>query len=261
MRVTDRKFLIGLVLALVWYIPETLAQERTVEFKQELRTQVTESFYSHFEYPVFDDSEFGIQTRKTRKVLNSVVNYEYGATSREGRVTVVFSVYRGGTITRPAVVKGLCPEIDKAVRQAMKQVGRDVHLHPRYNDAEYLMTFYISPDVSKQTKVKSDEKIYIKPEYPAIPQGGDEGLMEYVRHHIRYPQRAMEESRTGTVETIFIVDEEGYVEAGCVYCGGSADFDRAALRLVAGIPPMEPATENGQAVKSYWTWPVVFNIR
>ncbi len=261
MSVIERKFWIGLVLALVLYVPENSAQERTLEFKQDLRAQVTESFYSHFEYPVFDDSEWGVKTRKTRKALNSMINYEYGATSREGRVTVVFSVYRGGAITRPAVVKGLCPEIDKAVRQAMKQVGREVRLHPRYNDAEYLLTFYISPDVSKQTKVKSDERIYLKPEYPAIPQGGDEGLREYVRNHFLYPQRAMEEGRTGTVETHFIVDEEGYVEAGCVYCGGSADLDRAALRLVAGIPPMEPATENGQSVKSYWTWPVVYNIR
>lgn len=230
--------------------------EYRMGFKASLRQAVNRSFYEYFEYPEIRE-DLVVKKRSRRQI----VQYDYGEEAREGRVTVLFSVYRNGRITRIQVVKGLCPEIDREVRRAMKSVAYDLRLDGRFNDAEYIQSFYVSPDGRKRTEVQSEEKVYIKAEEPAVPQGGREGLSQFVRDHLEYPQRALENNQSGVVETNFLVDEEGYVAAGFVYCSGNSDLDREALRLVAQMPQMTPARQNGQAVKSWWTWPVVFSVR
>ena len=233
--------------------PRLFVPEARSGFKDGLRQPLNDAFYARFEYP----SRIKTGHRKGYKILH----YDYGQEKTEGYVWVIYSVYRFGQVTRCEVVRGLCPEIDKAVRLAVRQASRDIDPGNRYNDAEYLQRFYISADGSRQSRVQPGEAIYIRSEEPAQPQGGREGLAAYVAGHMEYPQRSLENGVSGTVEAEFIVDEEGLVEAGCVYSGTSADLDRSALRLVAGIPPMTPARQDGKPVKSWWTWPVVYRIR
>ena len=238
------------------------ADDDVVTFKVPLRMAVEDAFYEAFRYPteVLDKSPEGVKRKKSRDAWRNVIEYDYGEEFTEGRVTVLYSVYRFGRISRPVVVKGLCPEIDKAVKKAMKQVCQRVTVDTRYNDAEYIQTFWISPDGSVKTRVQADETVLMRPEEPSMPQGGKEGLVDFVAKNQRYPDRAREAGMQGTVETQFIIDEEGYVLAGCVYSSESADLDCAALKVVASIPQMTPACHHGVPVKSYWTWPIVYRL-
>jgi len=242
--------------------PQRVPQENYISFKTDLRRDVTEAFYAAFQYPasVLDTSAVARKQKKNRDGWRNVWNYEYGKESFEGRVTVLYSVYRFGKLSRPVVVKGLSPEIDKAVLKAMKQVCSKVTADKKYNDTEYIQTFYITPDGSRKTVIDADETVLLNPEEPSIPEGGRDGLTDFVAKNQRYPERAAESGAQGTIETNFVIDEEGYVLAGCVYSTDCADLDCAALKLVAKIPQMTPAIHKGTQVKSFWTWPIVYKL-
>lgn len=224
-----------------------------------LHAQVNEAFYKAFEYPEIKATpEFD----KVNKALDRVFNYPKEDSIRyEGRIVLRFSVYRIGRISHVSVVKGLCPEIDKAARKALMSLRNELKFSKEYRNKVYIQSFYISKDGSIQTQLSADEPVYALPEKPAQPVGGEAALMQFLADELQYPRDAMTARMQARVLVQFVVDEQGEVAFGYLNASdetGVLDFE--AARLVGNIPAMTPAYHEGKAVKCAWLVPVVFQL-
>lgn len=105
----------------------------------------------------------------------------------------------------------------------------------------------------KEVVMKAAEKM---PKYP----GGEKAMMDYLRNHITYPQKACEEKIEGCVIVRFVVQKDGSI--------GDIEFvrsvhpllDEEAKRLVKGMPKFEPGTVGGEPVNVWYTMPIVFKL-
>jgi protein TonB len=93
-------------------------------------------------------------------------------------------------------------------------------------------------------------------------EGGLKALYQFVASRLRYPQRAIEEGREGTVHVKFIVDEKGKVGSITLQNNLGFGLDEEALRVVSMIPDFKaPAKVNGKPVKMYYQLPIRFKYR
>ena len=224
-----------------------------------LHAQVNEGFYKAFEYP---EIKTDVTETKVNQVVDWLLNYPSEDSLRyEGRIVLRFSVYRIGRISHVSVVKGLCPEIDKAARRALLSLRNDLKFSKEYRNKVYIQSFYISKDGSIKTELSADEEIYALPDTPSKPQGGEAALMQFLADELQYPREAMTARMQGRVLVQFVVDKQGDVAFGYLNASdetGALDFE--AARLVGNIPTMTPAYHEGKPVMSAWLVPVVFQL-
>ncbi|RAK66671.1 TonB family protein [Hymenobacter edaphi] len=95
---------------------------------------------------------------------------------------------------------------------------------------------------------------------PAV-EGGVASLSRFLGQNIRYPVAALQGRTEGKLMVLFEVSEAGRVENPVVIQSVSPEIDAEALRVVAKLPPMYPALEEGQPVRSYLIVPVSFKIK
>jgi periplasmic protein TonB len=93
-------------------------------------------------------------------------------------------------------------------------------------------------------------------------EGGLRALHQFVASRLRYPQRAIEEGKEGTVHVKFIVDEKGKVGNITLQNHLGFGLDEEAQRVVSMIPDFKaPAKVNGKPVKMYYQLPIRFKYR
>ena len=93
-------------------------------------------------------------------------------------------------------------------------------------------------------------------------EGGLKALHQFVASRLRYPQKAIDEGREGTVHVKFIVDEKGKVVNIVLQNNLGFGLDEEALRVVSMIPNFKsPAKVGGQPVKMYYQLPIRFKYR
>ena len=87
-------------------------------------------------------------------------------------------------------------------------------------------------------------------------------LFKAINHHIKYPQRAIEENSQGRVFVGAVVEVDGTVTNIHIIRGADRFLDRAALRAVrnAKLPQLNPATDNGETVRCVITIPITFSL-
>ncbi|MGY3089817.1 protein TonB [Hymenobacter sp. UYAg731] len=103
------------------------------------------------------------------------------------------------------------------------------------------------------------DSVFINPEVRPQFVGGDRAFAEYLGHHIRYPQQALQRHISGRVFVNFILSAQGKVQDAHVVSGPGNGLNDEALRLVWLMPPWEPARSNGQPVRVACTVPISFN--
>ncbi len=91
-------------------------------------------------------------------------------------------------------------------------------------------------------------------------EGGLPGWARYLNKNLKYPERALNNNKTGTVVIQFIVDKEGNVIAPHIYRSVEYSLDQAALDIIRKSPRWTPAVQNGRKVKSYKRQPIVFKL-
>lgn len=96
------------------------------------------------------------------------------------------------------------------------------------------------------------------PEYP----GGQTALANYINSNLTYPQSAVDNGTSGTVQVTFIVDEHGKIVNPQVTSGKQLGDGLADETLVAlyKMPLWTPGTVNGKKVKTRMTLPVTFEL-
>ena len=94
-----------------------------------------------------------------------------------------------------------------------------------------------------------DEVFVIVEEIPEFP-GGEDALRKYLIEHTKYPKNARRNKISGTVNVLFVIDENG--EIGDVLVSNSVDptLDKEAIRVVKNMPNWIPGKIRGKPVKS-----------
>lgn len=94
----------------------------------------------------------------------------------------------------------------------------------------------------------------------ASPQAGYTSLYEYFSLNLKFPEKAKEDSVTGTVLVEFVVSEKGKIEKIKVIKGLSTELDIEAKRLISEMPDWKPASINGKCVSTKLTLPLSFSL-
>lgn len=114
--------------------------------------------------------------------------------------------------------------------------------------------------VGYQQKPDNEEEPYTEvDQMPQFP-GGSKALMEYIHKNIRYPEDAKRNKTEGRVIARFTVKEDGNIENVNIVRGISSSLDAEAIRVLSDMPKWQPGMQDGKAVPTLYTVPVVFRI-
>lgn len=136
-------------------------------------------------------------------------------------------------------------------------------------DSEYIAQDSVDESISNlnsnRAKIKkhvhhkkhNDEKVYeVVEQMPSFP-GGQEALMTYINHNIKYPE---EDCGQGRVTVSFIVEKDGSITNATIRRSVDPAFDREALRVVSSMPKWIPGKNNGRKVRVRFNVPVQFKL-
>lgn len=115
-----------------------------------------------------------------------------------------------------------------------------------------------APVVEEKPQPKNEpEKVFEAVEQQAAFKGN---VNKWLSSHINYPPAAADAGVQGKVLVRFIVNKDGSVSDVTVLKGVDRDLDKEAVRAVSSMPKWQPGKNNGVAVRSYFTLPVVFRL-
>ena len=86
-------------------------------------------------------------------------------------------------------------------------------------------------------------------------------MSRWLSEHIRYPERAINARREGTVRVIFLVDEDGSISNVDVPRPISFQLDEEAKRVVSSMPKWKPARYKGKAIPYAYVMPIRFMLQ
>ena len=118
------------------------------------------------------------------------------------------------------------------------------------------VTMMYAQNDAPESGVVTVEKPDKLPEYPS----GMEGLMLFLSHNLKYPQKALDENVEGTVMVQFVVAKDGWIKDAKVLRSVSPEIDEEALRVVSYMAKWKPAIKDGQPVQCMYTLPLRFKI-
>ena len=95
---------------------------------------------------------------------------------------------------------------------------------------------------------------YTKAEFP----GGYEKMNRFIEKHKRYANKEDEHFQVGIVYVSFIVEKDGSIDSVKLAQPLSEYYNREAMRLISSMPKWKPATQNGQPVRTQFTFPIKF---
>ncbi len=95
---------------------------------------------------------------------------------------------------------------------------------------------------------------------PEFPDGGQSGLMDYLKKNIQYPEAAKKAGVQGRVILQFVVDKDGSIDNVSVLRGVNPDLDKEAIRVVSHMPNWKPGMQKGKPVKVKYTVPIAFSL-
>ena len=94
------------------------------------------------------------------------------------------------------------------------------------------------------------------PEFP----GGAQGLLDFMRKNMTYPDEAKANNIQGRVMVSFVVNEDGLLSDFSIAKSANDELDNEALRMAKSMPNWKPGTKDGKPVKVRYQIPVNFRL-
>ena len=113
----------------------------------------------------------------------------------------------------------------------------------------------------KPVEKPKPEEIFTAVEQPPTFPGGEAAMMKWLSNNLRYPDAAQQNGISGRVIVSFVVEKDGSISQASVAKGVDKDLDAEAIRVVKKMPKWQPGKNNGQAVRTKFTLPVVFKLQ
>lgn len=112
-----------------------------------------------------------------------------------------------------------------------------------------------------EPKKPEPEKVFEAVEQQAQFPGGPGALNSWLSKNLNYPELAQQNGVEGKVIVQFVVEKDGSISSPVIARGVDKDLDREAIRVVRKMPKWSPGKNNGVAVRSKFTLPVVFRLQ
>jgi len=97
------------------------------------------------------------------------------------------------------------------------------------------------------------------PEMPQFP-GGPAEYLNYLKKHIKYPSRALEDGIQGTLKVSFVVNFDGTITDIKILNKLGYGMDEEAMRVFKSMPPWKPGRQSDKPVSVRLVYPVTFDI-
>lgn len=113
-----------------------------------------------------------------------------------------------------------------------------------------------------QGELTSDGRTYTYSKLVTLPtyEGGDEGIVKYLKKNIRYPLAASKDRAEGMVLVEFIVEPDGSTSHLVIIKGVHDSCDKEAKRVISQMKAWTPATHRGKPVPIKVVQPVRFTL-
>jgi len=85
-------------------------------------------------------------------------------------------------------------------------------------------------------------------------------ILRYIYQNIQYPPLALKQRINGRVICSFIINEDGSISDVALIQGVYIFLDEEVLRVINSMPLMNPAKQDGKAIKIKIIMPVVFRL-
>lgn len=112
-----------------------------------------------------------------------------------------------------------------------------------------------------EPKKPEPEKVFEAVEQQAQFPGGQGALNSWLGKNLNYPALAQENNIQGKVIVQFVVEKDGSISNIVIARGVDKELDKEAVRVVKKMPKWQPGKNNGVAVRSKFTLPVVFKLQ
>jgi len=114
-------------------------------------------------------------------------------------------------------------------------------------------------EVGNDGEPNKEEVFTIVEQMPEFP-GGREGMFNYLRKNLIYPEKSKKEGVEGKVIVNFTINKKGKVIDVKVVQSVSDDIDTAAIKLVEDMPKWKPGTQEGIPVLVSFNLPLKFAL-
>ena len=202
--------------------------------------------------------------------VNSELRYPQEAMEKgiTGKVTVVFTIAKDGSVTSTKVTECSYPELEK---EALRVIAKSPKWTPGKSNGEPVDVQYILPIVFDNKKAKvpgagaptDSDSSYTEPQFVS-PDTGKNSHTEFTKwyfYRVKYPDEAKKEGIQGRGKIAFEITVTGDLENVRIVQGAHPLLDSAAIKVVRNSPRWKPATKDGVPIKTTFIFPYVFQLR
>ncbi len=95
---------------------------------------------------------------------------------------------------------------------------------------------------------------------PEYPNGGSQGMIEFIQEHLEYPMAEKQLGIEGTIMMQFIVEKDGSLTdiKAIKSVPGGENLDKEAARVIRMMPKWKPGMQDGHNVRVYKNVPFYF---
>lgn len=107
---------------------------------------------------------------------------------------------------------------------------------------------------------ESNEIFEVVEQMPRFPDGGDDGLMQYLARNVKYPTLAKENGAQGYVVVKFVVEKDGNITD--VHVGNKVDpyLASEAIRVIKHMPKWKPGIHKNEIVRVKYAVRIGFKL-
>ena len=198
-------------------------------------------------------------TDVSKYISKKVPLEKYQIGEKGGVFIVVFDVDINGKTDKFSVTNGINPIVDKQVVEAIKSLGPWIPAK-NYGVPVNSTTCFAIKYTGTDRPEKFDDYESDSTNTDCVLAAPDYSMAEYLFRSLRYPDRAREEERQGTVMVSFIIDIDGTIGRCKVVSPASADLNREALRVIESMPRWKPGTLKGVPVPQIFSQKISFRL-
>jgi TonB family protein len=195
--------------------------------------------------------------QKTKQIIDKKTRETYNVLKSDK--TIRHGEYKKFSYRNTVVVKGFYKSgIKDSVWECYDYDGQVIL---KYNYSKSELVFYKPDEPMKRAEYKIIGNMDSKANLSRVPiyLGGDYYILSEVLKNIRYPIKAQEYDKSGTVFVSFTVDRDGKTSNYHVNKKLGYNLDEEAIRVLKLIPDnWLPGMQNGQAVDVEVSCPIAF---
>jgi len=123
-----------------------------------------------------------------------------------------------------------------------------------------VLLFFTKTGGFAQAGAADDKPYVLATKMPEFPQGGSQGMIEFIQEHLEYPEAEKKADIQGTIMMQFIVEKDGSLsDIKAIQSVPNGDnLVKEATRVIKLMPKWKPGMQDGQNVRVYKNVPFYF---